>query len=297
MQTRTLKSDALLLLTSIIWGFAFVAQRVGMEYVGPFVFNGVRFALGSLSLLPLVYVHQKRGNFANDPPLKIVLLGGMLAGLALFLGASLQQIGIVYTTAGKSGFITGLYVVLVPILGIFLRQPTQLGTWCGAVIAAAGLYLLSVTEQFTIAFGDLLVLIGAFFWAAHVHIISRFSRKIAPLKLALIQFTTCSILSLITALIFEHNTLQGIVGAGLAIFYGGVCSVGIAYTLQVVAQRHAHPAHAAIILSLESVFAVVGGWLLLHEHLALRGLVGCALMLIGMLLSQFHITGERLHVF
>jgi drug/metabolite transporter (DMT)-like permease len=293
MQTRTLKSDILLLLTSIIWGFAFVAQRVGMDYVGPFLFNGIRFALGSLSLLPLVYVNQKRGTFVNDPPLKAVIFGGLLAGVALFLGASLQQIGIIYTTAGKAGFITGLYVVLVPILGIFLRQPTQLGTWLGAVIAVIGLYLLSVTEQFTIAFGDLLVLIGAFFWAGHVHIISKFSRKITPIKLALIQFITCSLLSLCTALAFEHNTLQGIWGAGLAILYGGVCSVGIAYTLQVVAQRQAHPAHAAIILSLESVFAVVGGWLLLHEHLMPRGLIGCALMLTGMLLSQFHITGEQ----
>jgi drug/metabolite transporter (DMT)-like permease len=138
------------------------------------------------------------------------------------------------------------------------------------------------------------VLAGAFFWAAHVHIISRFSRQIAPLKLAFWQFAMCSILSLFTGIMFEQNTLQGLLAATIPILYGGLCSVGIAYTLQVVAQRDAHPAHAAIILSLESVFAVVGGWLLLNEVLSLRGFVGCALMLSGMLLSQFHFTGERL---
>ena len=294
MQTRTLKSDFLLLLTSIIWGSAFVAQRVGMDHVGPFLFNGIRFALGSASLLPLLYINREQGNFADDPPLKQVLSAGSLAGLALFAGASLQQIGIVSTTAGNAGFITGLYVVLVPIIGILLKQSTQLGTWIGAVLAAIGLYLLSVTDQFTIAPGDLYVLVGAFFWAGHVHIISRYSRRIAPIKLAFWQFFICSLLSLLTGIVFETNTLSGIIAATIPILYGGICSVGIAYTLQVVAQRDAHPAHAAIILSLESVFAVVAGLLLLSEVLSLRGVVGCALMLSGMLLSQFHLTAERL---
>lgn len=297
MHIRTLKSDILLLLTSIIWGFAFVAQRVGMEHVEPFLFNGIRFALGSVSLLPLLYVNDKRGEFAADPPLRKVLAAGSLAGVALFAGASLQQIGIASTTAGNAGFITGLYVVLVPILGIFLRQSTQLGTWLGAVLALIGLYLLSVTDRLTIAPGDLYVLIGAFFWAAHVHIISRFARRVAPLKLAFWQFVMCSVLSLLTGFLFEQNTLQGILAATVPILYGGLCSVGIAYTLQVVAQRDAHPAHAAIILSLESVFAVVGGWLLLNETLSLRGFVGCALMLSGMLLSQLHLTSKRLRTF
>lgn len=294
MHIRTLKSDILLLLTSIIWGFAFVAQRVGMDHVGPFLFNGIRFALGGASLLPLLYISHKHGDFIADPPLRHVLTAGSLAGVALFAGASLQQIGIISTTAGNAGFITGLYVVLVPLLGIFLRQSTQLGTWIGAMLAMVGLYLLSVTDRFTIAPGDVYVLIGAFFWAAHVHIISRFSRQIAPLKLAFWQFVMCAALSLVTGLVVEQNTLQGIGAATIPILYGGLCSVGIAYTLQVVAQRDAHPAHAAIILSLESVFAVVGGWMLLNEVLSLRGFVGCASMLAGMLLSQFHLTGERL---
>jgi drug/metabolite transporter (DMT)-like permease len=221
-------------------------------------------------------------------------LGGSLAGLVLFTGASLQQIGIIYTTAGKAGFITGLYVVIVPVLGIFLKQRTAFGTWIGAILAAIGLYFLSVTAEFTIAFGDLLQLIGAFFWAGHVHIIGQFSRKISPIKLAFFQFITCSILSLITAMFVEMISLQKLFQAGIPILYGGILSVGVAYTLQVVAQRDAHPAHAAILLSLEAVFAVVGGWIVLEETLSLRGFFGCTLMLAGMLISQFNIKIEHI---
>ncbi len=287
---RTLKSDALLMLTATIWGFAFVAQRVGMEYLGPFTFNGVRFALGSLSLVPLMLLKRKNPSAITAllPPAdrQTVAWGGALAGLALFMGASLQQVGLVHTTAGNAGFITGLYVVIVPLLGLFWRQRPDLGTWIGAVLAAAGLYLLSVTAAFEIAFGDLLVLVGAFFWAAHVLIIGWLSPRIESIQLACIQFAICSLLSLITAAALETMTLQGLMGAALPILYGGLLSVGVAYTLQVVAQRDARPAHAAIILSLESVFAALGGWLLLGELLSARALVGCSLMLAGMLLSQ-----------
>ncbi len=289
---RTLKSDALLMLTATIWGFAFVAQRVGMEYVGPFTFNGVRFALGSLSLVPLMLLKRKNPSAiaALLPPAdrRTVAWGGALAGLVLFMGASLQQVGLVHTTAGNAGFITGLYVVIVPLLGLFWRQRPDLGTWIGALLAAAGLYLLSVTAAFEIAFGDLLVLVGAFFWAAHVLIIGWLSPRIESIQLACIQFAVCSLLSLITAAALETMTLKGLMGAALPILYGGLLSVGVAYTLQVVAQRDARPAHAAIILSLESVFAALGGWLLLGELLSARALVGCSLMMAGMLLSQLH---------
>jgi len=217
-----------------------------------------------------------------------VAWGGALAGLVLFMGASLQQVGLVHTTAGNAGFITGLYVVIVPLLGLFWRQRPDLGTWIGALLAAAGLYLLSVTAAFEIAFGDLLVLVGAFFWAAHVLIIGWLSPRIESIQLACIQFAVCSLLSLITAAALETMTLQGLMGAALPILYGGLLSVGVAYTLQVVAQRDARPAHAAIILSLESVFAALGGWLLLGELLSARALAGCSLMMAGMLLSQLH---------
>jgi len=294
MHARTLKSDILLLLAAIIWGFAFVAQRIGMNYVGAFTFNGVRFALGSASLVPFLLFNRKRDSIPSDPPVKTVIFGGSLAGLALFAGVSLQQIGIIYTTAGKAGFITGLYVVIVPILGIVLKQQTEDMTWFGAILATAGLYFLSITGKFTISFGDLLELIGAFFWAVHVHVIGRFSQKIAPITLACFQFVTCSVLSLITAIFVETITVQGLLEASIPILYGGILSVGVAYTLQVVAQRDAHPAHAAILLSLEAVFAVIGGWIILGETLSLRGLLGCTFMLAGMLVCQFNIKTEQL---
>lgn len=290
MKGVTVKSDALLLTTAIIWGFAFVAQRVGMDHVGPFTFNGIRFALGSLSLLPLVLMSREQSttikNILPSPGLKTILLGGGALGLALFAGASLQQIGLVYTTAGKAGFITGLYVIIVPLMGLFWRQQPAIGTWIGAVLATVGLYLLSVTETFTIEAGDLLVLIGAVFWAAHVLIIGWLSPRINPIKLSFFQYVACSILSLITAARIESITITSIFAAAIPILYGGLLSVGIAYTLQVIAQREAHPAHAAILLSLESVFAAIGGWLILGEIISPRGLVGCGLMLAGMLLSQ-----------
>ncbi len=290
MKSQLIKSDILLLITGLIWGFAFVAQRIGMDYVGPFTYNGVRFALGSLSLIPLILITRKNSSprestVGNLSPAKLLLFGG-ITGVALFLGASLQQVGLVYTTAGKAGFITGLYVVIVPILWFIRGRRSGSGTWIGAVLAAMGLYLLSVSGDFTVQFGDLLEIIGAFFWAIHILMIDRYSKRINPIVLSMIQFAFCSIFSLITAGIFETIVLQGILDAAVPILYGGLGSVGIAYTLQVVAQRHAHPAHAAIILSLESVFAAIGGWLILNELLSTRALTGCALMFIGMLASQ-----------
>lgn len=290
MEKRTIKSDAILLSTAFIWGFAFVAQRVGMDYVGPFVFNGVRFALGCLVLLPFILRNGIRNNGADKaqkkPDLKTLLWGGALAGLALFGGSSFQQVGIVYTTAGKAGFITGLYVVIVPFLALIWKQHTNRGTWTGAILAAAGLYFLSITEQLTIDFGDFLVLLGAFCFAAHVLVIGWLSPKMDSLKLAFIQYAAVSIISLITAVVVEENTVSGLLHATVPILYGGAMSVGVAYTLQVIGQRNAHPAHASIILSLESVFAAIGGWLILSEMMTLRQLTGCALMLAGMLISQ-----------
>lgn len=290
MRSPILKSDALLLLTATIWGFAFVAQRVGMDFVGPFAFNAIRFALGSLVLVPFILKQgrkpaQPAGRGENGRPLTI-LWGGSLAGAILFAGASFQQVGLVYTTAGNAGFITGLYVVIVPIIGLFFRQQPNAGTWIGVLMAAVGLYLLSITDRFTIAFGDLLELIGAFFWAGHVLLIGWLSPRMDSLKLASTQFAACSFFSLLAAALFETTTLHGVVRAAVPILYGGVLSVGVAYTLQVVAQRNAHPAHASVLLSLEAVFAAIGGWIVLGERLTARGFLGCGLMLAGMLLSQ-----------
>ena len=282
-----LKDDGLLLLTATIWGLAFVAQRVGMRYIGPFTFNGVRFALGSVSLLPLWCIREEHTQSPNQTTdFGTLLIYGLLAGSVLFIGASLQQVGIIYTTAGKAGFITGLYVVLVPLSGLFWGQKPGWGRWLGAILAVTGLYFLSVRENFTIARGDFLVFLSAFFWAAHVQVIGWLSPKVSAVKLATLQFAVCSILSLITAFSIETVNLEGIVNAAMPIFYGGVFSVGIAYTLQVVAQKNAQPTHAAIIMSLEGVFAVLGGWLLLGETLSPRNILGCSLMLSGMIFAQ-----------
>ena len=293
-ETRALRANILLLIAAILWGFAFVAQRAGMKYVEPFAFNGVRFALGSISLIPLI-LNQKRRHGDDSKPGngKVFILGGLLAGSVLFIGSSLQQIGIVYTTAGKAGFITGLYVIIVPILGLLVRQQPGIGTWAGAALATVGLYLLSVTGKFTISRGDLLVLTSAFFWAIHVQIIGWLSTRTNTIKLAFFQFAACSILSLIAAAFAEVITVQRLLKAIIPILYGGFVSVGVAYTLQVVAQRYTHPSHAAIMLSLETVFAAVGGRLILSEKLSLRGFIGCALMFVGMILSQLNIKESR----
>lgn len=292
MTAHKLKADSLLMLTALIWGAAFVAQRLGMEHVGPFTFNGVRFLLGALALQPLIWRMQKtRTREGGGPGIDTgrIIRCGLVAGTVLFAGAALQQAGMVYTTAGKAGFITGLYVVMVPLFGLALRQRAGAGTWFGALAAAVGLYLLSVNEDFTIAYGDVLELIGAVFWAGHVLLIGKLSPGMDgtdAVKLAAAQFFMCSVLSLGVGLVVEPVTLAGISGAAVPILYGGLMSVGVAYTLQVVAQRDADPAHAAIILSLEAVFAAVAGYFILGEVLTARALLGCGLMLGGMLVSQ-----------
>lgn len=289
MKKGFFKADGLLLITAIIWGFAFVAQRMGMEHMGPFTFNGVRFALGGLSLIPLLLFGRAAERRVRVKPDAFLIKGGILAGVALFAGASLQQVGVVYTTAGKAGFITGLYVVIVPFLGLFLRKKTGIGIWIGALMAVVGMYFLSVTGGFQIGLGDLLVFASAFFWAGHVLTIDYLAARADSLKIAFIQFMVCSILSFIVAFAAEDVQVQGIIDGAIPVLYGGIMSVGVAYTLQIVAQKNAHPAHAAIILSLESVFAVLGGWLVLSEGLTLRGLLGCALMLAGMVLAQVQV--------
>ena len=292
-----MKSNILLLITAIIWGFAFVAQRAGMEYLGPFLFNAIRFVLGSASLIPLLIYNKKR-KFKKEKLLafnnKHYVYGSIIMGIVLFIASTFQQMGIVYTDAGKAGFITGLYIILVPIFGLFVGQSTSKVTWIGAVVAIAGLYFLSVTENFTIDIGDFLVLISAIFWAAQILIVGFLSVRVDSIQLAFTQFLICSLLSFIAALFTEIINLTDIINAIIPILYAGLCSVGIAYTLQIVAQKTAHPANAAIIMSLESVFAVIGGWLVLSESIPLRGLFGCGLMLLGMIISQLPIKSVQI---
>lgn len=275
-------SDLLLLLTAAIWGFAFVAQRAGMDHIGPFLFNGIRFALGCCVLLPVILAGRRRGTSHDGVRL---LRDGALAGTVLFAGASLQQLGLVYTTAGNAGFVTGLYVVLVPVLGTILGQRTGLRTWIGSALAAGGMLVLSAAGTRRMAAGDLIVLCGSVFWALHILLISRLMRRYGAIQLAAVQFGACSILSLAAAAVLEKPSPEGVVGALVPLLYGGLVSVGIAYTLQVVAQKRADPSHAAIIMSLETVFALVGGWIVLGERITLQGAAGGVLMMSAMLVS------------
>ena len=290
MKTSTLRSDLLLLLSAMIWGLAFVAQRVGMDYVGPFTYTGVRFLLGGISLIPLLYIFPHTTPHTKKKPLSLFWQkwGGLLAGLLLCVGISLQQYGLQFTSAGKTGFITGLYVVLVPVFGLVVRHKTGPGTWIGVILAVCGMYFLSVTGNFHISGGDLLIIISTVFWAFHVLTIGWLSSYNHPIKLSIQQFLTAGFISLLIAFVFETVKLSTILQAAFPILYGGLFSVGVAFTLQVVVQKTAHPAHAAIIMSLETVFAAFGGWLLLDEHLSSRALLGCLLMLCGMLFAQFN---------
>ena len=288
MKSQAIRADLLMLLAAAIWGFAFVAQREGMETMGPFLFNTARFFIGTVFLFPIVwYLSKKKKTQDNkETSTKKLLFTGFIAGLFLFIASSFQQVGIQYTTAGKAGFITGLYIFFVPLIGIFLGQRTGSGTWLGAFIAVIGLYLLSINEDFSIAKGDLLQLICAVFFAAHVLVIGYVAKRMDPLKLSLIQYFVSGILSLFIAVSIEVITWQMIVDTAIPLLYAGIMSIGVGYTLQVVAQQHAKSSHAAIILGLEGAFAVLGGWLILDENLSTRGLIGCALMLTGMFLSQ-----------
>ncbi|MDR7870907.1 MAG: DMT family transporter [Tissierellaceae bacterium] len=286
---KELRSSLLLLITAMIWGFAFVAQRVGMEHVEAFTYNGIRFGLGSLSLIPVIKIFSKpedKSNNEMEDNNKQIIKYGIIAGSVLFIAATLQQIGLMYTTAAKAGFITTLYIVIVPILGLFLKQKTSANIWIGAIVATIGLYFLSINEDLTIGFGDLLQLIGSVFWAIHIILIGFFTKRVDSLKLSSAQFATCSVLSFIAAFLFEDIQISNIIKAIIPILYGGFMSVGIAYTLQAVAQKYAKASHAAIAMSMESVFAAIGGMLILGERLPAKGLLGCILMLFGMLISQ-----------
>jgi len=334
-----LRADILLLLTAAIWGFGFVAQRSGMEYVGPFAFNGIRFILGSIFLLPFIIFRRKKTIQTGSSvlPLKKLLLPFLAAGSCIFIAVILQQIGIIFTTAGNAGFITGLYVILTPFFGIFLGRKTGLPTWIGSVLTLAGLYFISAAgNPGSINPGDVIIVISAFFWTAHVLLIDKLvntsdrlmseikSKKcntpIDPLELSAGQFFVCGIFSMIGAYLAEpfinpavefinpllldeglfswkpfpalvsalgDGTVLLTIDALIPILYGGLASVGIAYTLQVVAQRDAPPAHATIILCFEGCFAALGGALLLAEKAGVWTLFGFGFMLAGMLATQW----------
>lgn len=291
MDSRALRGNLLLLVTSAIWGFGFIAQQLGSRALPPFSFNACRFALGSASLLPLIVIfgwHDPARRRARAASRRLSVQGGLLNGGVMFLGAWLQQAGIAETTAGQAAFLTGLYILFVPMLGLFMHHRVPLTTWCAGILALVGLYLLSVREDLSVSRGDVFEIAGAVFWALHILCIDAYVKRSDPLEFSFWQFAFCALFSVGTALFLEPGGFAHVGDALLPILYCGVVSVGIAYTLQVVAQKDVIPAHAALILSVETVFATLGGAVVLGENLGLRGYVGCVLMFSGMILAQWH---------
>lgn len=291
MTSKHSKNFILLFFTAIIWGVAFVAQSVGMDYVGPYTFNAVRSFLGGIVLIPCIFMFCRPKSSAKerektlDRPRDLVI-GGGLCGLMLFISTTLQQVGIQYTTVAKAGFITALYIVLVPVLGIFIKKKIGLKVWISVVIALAGLYLLCMKGSFSLGKGDFLVLLCSLCFALHILVIDYFTQRVSGVKLSCIQFFITGILSSVLMFLFETPTWAGILAAWLPIFYAGVFSCGVAYTFQIIGQRGTDPTVASLILSLESVVSVLAGWLLLGQGLTPREILGCVLMFGAILLAQ-----------
>lgn len=288
--SKQIKSNACLLGTAIIWGFAFVAQKDGMNSIGPFLYSAIRMLIGSATLAVMFIAGDriKGKTYAEKSAFskKTLLTGGVIAGIVMFFAANLQQVGLVYTNAGKTAFITALYILLVPIIGVFLKHKTNINNWIGAVIGAAGLYFLCVTTQFTVAAGDIIVFIGAFGWAAHILVVDHFAPKVDIIRLMCIQFLISGILSLIVAILTEEIILSDILSCSSGLLYTGIMSTALAFTLQGIGQKNANPTTASILLSTESFFGAVCGFIFLHEVMSGRELIGCILMLIAVILAQ-----------
>ena len=300
--SKKMQSNILLLITAAIWGSAFVAQKSGMDYIGPFTYNGIRTFIGGLVLIPVIMLLSKgkkeEAVLTEDEKKKqnkLLLIGGICCGSALFVASMLQQFGVMYTTAGKAGFITTLYVVLVPIVSIFIGKKIRPVMWLCVAMGAAGLYLLCMTDDsFKLGFGDTLVLLCAVGFTGHILIIDYFSPKVDGVKLSCIQFLFAGTLGIICMFIFEEPNLDAILQCWLPILYAGVLSSGVGYTLQIVAQRHAEPTVASLLMSLESVFAVIAGAILLHETMSVRELSGCAVIFAAVIIAQLPSKEERM---
>lgn len=284
-------NNILLALTALIWGSAFVAQSVGMDYLGPFTFNSIRSLMGGIVLLPVIIIMKRqrrksRQEETSSGDRKTLIIGGICCGIALAAASSLQQIGIVYTSAGKAGFITALYILIVPIMGLFLGRRVGLKVWIGVALAVAGMYFLCITDGFSISKGDFLVFLCAIVFSVHILVIDHFAPKVDGVALSCIQFFVSGILCAVPMLVQEQPQMDAILAAWMPLAYAGVLSSGVAYTLQVIAQKNTDPTVASLLLSLESVFSVLTGWVILGEHLSGRELFGCALVFAAVLLAQ-----------
>ena len=290
MNKFVLRQSMLLLLAAAIWGVAFVAQSVGMEYVGPFTFLATRSVIGTMVLLPYIGI-RARGNRNNTREIvcnkKELVTGGVCCGCLLFIASILQQIGIQYTTVGKSGFITAMYIVLVPIVSIFLKKKAGIKIWMGVILAVCGLYFLCMTPgSISLQKGDMLTFFCAVTFSFHILVVDYFAPRIDGVKLSCIQFAVCGALAAIGMLAFEAPSIEAVLSAWLPILYAGALSSGVAYTLQIVGQRGMNPTVASLLMSMESVISVVAGWAILGQALSGRELIGCVLMFGAIILVQ-----------
>ena len=295
---KQFRGALLLTLTALIWGTAFVAQSLGMDHLGPFTFNGVRNFVAAIGLLPVIALLHRRQIPVPVPAgtrsyRKTLWIGGALCGLAFGVASSLQQIGIQFTTVGKAGFLTALYIVIVPLLGLLFKKRVALPVWVSVVIAAAGTYLLSIQEDFTIAAGDLFVILCAVCFSVHILLVDRFSPSVNGVELSCIQFLVAGVFSTIVAFLVETPNVQDILRSWGPILYTGLISSGVGYTLQILGQKDTPPAVASLIMSLESVFAALSGWLLLGQGMTGREAVGCALVFAAVILAQIPFDALR----
>lgn len=283
---NTTRGIVFLVTAAVVWGFAFVAQRLGSDHVGAFTFNGARFLLGTLSLIPVILLFEK--NEHNAQKMKTTIKSGMVAGVLLCTASFLQQVGIDLTdSAGKSGFITGLYMIMVPVIGIFVGKKTNVQSWIGAVLGVVGLGLICLDGgSFTFTAGDAVLVVSAFVFAVHIMVIDHFGDNIYSLRFSMTQFAVCTVINWILALFTEDISFAAIASAAIPIAYCGFMSVGVAYTCQVIGLKYSDPTSGSIILSTESVFAAIGGALILHERMAPLAYLGCAMILAGIILTQ-----------
>ena len=285
------KNACILLLTAFIWGTAFVAQSVGMDYLEPFTFNGTRSLIGGVALLPCIAFLNRGKSRVSEVIIakgqrRDLLWGGLICGVLLFLASSLQQIGLQYTTAGKAGFITAFYIVIVPLLGVFLHKKIGVRVWIAVTLALAGLYFLCINESLDVNVGDIYIFACAAVFSVHILSIDYFSPRVDGVKMACIQFLVCGGLSLVPMFLWESPEISGMLRSWIPLLYAGVLSCGVAYTLQIVGQKNMNPAIASLILSLESCFSVLAGWVVLGERMSVREAGGCALMFAAIILAQ-----------
>lgn len=292
MKNKAMLGNLCLILTALIWGCAFVAQSVGMEYVEPITFNGIRCIIGGIVLiianLAFDSIKKKNGTYRKHEKSeqKELIKGGIICGIIIFFASTIQQIGISQTTVGKAGFISVLYILIVPFFGLLMKQKLPKMIWICCALAIAGLYLLCMNESLSISNGDLVVLISAVAYAVHILAIGHFAPKVDCVKLSCLQFLVCGVISVVVMFIFEKPNLQNILNAWLPIIYAGALSGGVGYTLQTVAQKWTKPSVASLLMSLESVFAVLAGAVILHQIPSLREAAGCILMFISIIIIQ-----------